>query len=132
MVTVSMLLVFWNTNVHVFRNLYDVTSGSITLLLVQHFQQSDRKRGRGNSTVVSISVYQAGGPGSLPARSACIRKVEFFHCAIDSFPPVPTTGSKKADHVLLCLCSNACKRSLAICRKSRALCPVSRLLSVPI
>ena len=38
---------------------------------------------------------------------------------------------KKAVHVLLCLCNNACKRSLAICRKSRALCPVSRLLSVP-
>ena len=28
---------------------------------------------------------------------------------------------KKAVHVLLCLCNNACKRSLAICRKSRAL-----------
>ena len=39
---------------------------------------------------------------------------------------------KKTVHVLLCLCNNACKRSLAICRKSRALCPVSRLLSVPI
>ena len=65
-------------------------------------------------------------------RSACIRKVEFYHCAIDLLPPVPTTGSKKAVHVLLCLCNNACKRSLAICRKSRALCPVSRLLSVPI
>ena len=34
--------------------------------------------------------------------------------------------------MLLWLCNNACKRSLAICRKSRALCPVSRLLSVPI
>ena len=88
--------------------------------------------GRGNGTVVSVSVYQAGGPGSLPARSACYRKVEFYHCVIDSFPPVPKTGSKKAVHVLLCLCNNACKRSLAICRKSRALCPVSRLLSVPI
>ena len=60
------------------------------------------------------------------------RKAELYHCAIDSLPPVPTTGSKKAVHVLLCLCNNACKRSLAICRKSRALCPVSRLLSVPI
>ena len=39
---------------------------------------------------------------------------------------------KKAVHVLLCLCNNACKRSLAICRKSKAMCPVSRLLSVPI
>ena len=88
--------------------------------------------GRGNSTVVSVSVYQAGGPGLLPARSACHRKVEFYHCIIDSLPPVLTTGSKKAVHVLLCLCNNACKSSLAICRKSRALCPVSRLLSVPI
>ena len=60
------------------------------------------------------------------------RKVEFCYCVIDSLPPVPTTGSKKAVHVLLCLCNNACKKSLAICRKSRALCPVSRLLSVPI
>ena len=89
-------------------------------------------RGRGNSTVVRVSVYQAGGPGSLPARSACHRRVEFYHCVIDPIPPVPTTGSKKAVHVLLCLCNNACKRSLAICRRSRALCPVSRLLSVPI
>ena len=32
----------------------------------------------------------------------------------------------------LCLCNDACKRSLAICCKSRASCPVSRLLSVPI
>ena len=88
--------------------------------------------GRGNSTVDSVSVYEAGGPGSLPAQSACHRKVEFYYCAIDLLPPVLTTGSKKAVHVLLCLCNNACKRSLAICRKSRALCPVSRLLSVPI
>ena len=80
----------------------------------------------------SVSVYQAGGPSSLSARSACVRKVEFYHCAIDLHPPLPTTGSKKAVHVLLCLCNNACKRSLAICRKSRALCLVSRLLSVPI
>ena len=51
--------------------------------------------------------------------------------AIYLFPPVLTTGSTKAVHVLSCLCGNACKRSLAICRKSRASCPVSRLLSVP-
>ena len=51
---------------------------------------------------------------------------------IDLFPPVLTTGSTKAVHVLSCLCDNACKRSLAICHKSRASCPVSRLLSVPI
>ena len=88
--------------------------------------------GRGNSTVVRVSVNQAGDPSSRPPRSVCVRKVEFYHCAIDLLPPVPTTGSKKAVHVILCLCNNACKRSLAICRKSRALCPVSRLLSVPI
>ena len=87
---------------------------------------------RGNSTVVSVSVYQAGDPGSRPAWSACVRKVEFYHCVTHSFPPVSTTGSKKAVHVLLCLCNNACKRSLAICRKRRALRPISRLLSVPI
>ena len=57
---------------------------------------------------------------------------ELYHFVIDSLPPVPTTGSKKAVYVLLCLCNNACKRSLAICHKSRALCPVSRFLSVPI
>ena len=88
--------------------------------------------GWGNSTVVSVSVYQAGDPGSRSPQSACHRKVEFYHCVIDSLPPVLATGSKKAIHVLLCLCNNACKRSLVICRKSRALCPVSRLLSVPI
>ena len=54
-----------------------------------------RAEGAGNGTVVSVSVYQAGGPGSLPAQSACFRKVRFYHCVINSFPPVPTTGSKK-------------------------------------
>ena len=91
-----------------------------------------RWRGRGNSTVVSVSLCQAGHPGSRPARSACFRKVEFYQAAIDLFPPMLTTGSTKAIHVSSCLCDNACKRSLAICRKSRASCPVSRLLSVPI
>ena len=43
----------------------------------------------------SVSVYEAGDPGLCPARSACHRKVEFYHCVIDSFPPVPTTGSTK-------------------------------------
>ena len=85
-------------------------------------------RGRGNSTVVRVSVYQAGDLGSRPPRTACYRKVELYHCVIDSLPPVLTTGSKKAVHVLLCLCNNACKRSLAICRKSRALCPIIILL----
>ena len=88
--------------------------------------------GQGNSTVVSVSVCQAGRPGSRPARSACFKEVEFYQGAIDMFPPVLTTGSTKAVHVLSCLCDNACKRSLAICHKRRALCPVSRFLSVPI
>ena len=111
-------------------------SGVVQLYFVTCFGQSiwctSVKTGRGNSTVVSVSVYQAGDPGSRPPRSACHRKVRFYHCVIDSLPPVLTTGSKKVVHVLLCLCNNACKRSLAICRKNRALCPVSRLLSVPI
>ena len=34
--------------------------------------------------------------------------------------------------MLLYICNNACKRSLAICRKSRASCPINRLLSVHI
>ena len=41
--------------------------------------------GRGNSTVVSVSVCQAGCPGSRLARSACFRKVEFYQCAIDDW-----------------------------------------------
>ena len=85
---------------------------------------------RENSIMVSISICQAGWPGSSPVLSTCFRKVEFYQGAIDLFPPVLTTGSTKAVHVLSCLCDNACKRSLAICRKSRALCPVSRVLSV--
>ena len=90
----------------------------------QFFPTSSTDTGRGNSIVVSISVCQAGHPGSSPARSVCFRKVGFYHCVINLFPPVPMTGSKKAIHVL-CLCNNACKRSLAICRKSRALCPIA-------
>ena len=39
--------------------------------------------GWGNSTVISVSVYQAGDPSSPPPRSACYRKVEFYHCVID-------------------------------------------------
>ena len=31
-------------------------------------------QGRGNGTVVSVSVYQAGDPGSLPPRSACVKR----------------------------------------------------------
>ena len=93
---------------------------------------SSRLRGRGNSTVVSVSVCQAGRPGSHPARSACFRKVEFYQGAIDLFPPVLMTSSTKAINVLSFLCDHACKRSLAICHKIRVSCPVSRLLSIPI
>ena len=75
---------------------------------------------RGNSIMVSLPL------------SVCFRKVESYQHLIDFSPPVPTTGSPKAVHVLSCLFDNACKRSLAICCKSRASCPVSRFLSVPI
>ena len=53
-------------------------------------------QGWGNSTVVTVSVCQAGRPGSCPAQSACFRKVEFYQGAIDLFPPVLMTGSTKA------------------------------------
>ena len=89
-------------------------------------------QGQGNSVMVSVSVCQVGRLGSSPVWSACFRKVVYYQWVMNLSPPVPTTGSPKAVHVLLCLCNNACKRSLAICRKSRALCPVSRRLSVPI
>ena len=49
-------------------------------------------RGRGNSTVVSVSVYQVGDPGSRPPQSARKGRVEFYHCVIDSLRPGPTTG----------------------------------------
>ena len=86
----------------------------------------------GNGIMISVSVCQEGHPGSSPARFVCFRKVEFHQCVFNLSPPVPTTGSPKAVHVLSCLCDHTCKRSLAICCKSRALFPVSRLLSVPI
>ena len=110
----------------------DLSKGNFFSLLSQINTHAAYFRSFFHCPVISVSVYQAGDPGSRPARSACISRVEFYHCVIHSFPPVPATGSKKAVHVLLCLCNSACKRSLAICRKSRALCPVSRLLSVPI
>ena len=89
-------------------------------------------RGQGNSIMVSASVCQSGRPGSRPVQFACFRRVVCYQNVINLSPPVGKTGSPKTAPVLLCLCNNACKRSLAICRKSRALCPVSRLLSVPI
>ena len=90
-----------------------------------HSTHSNRNRERGNSSMVSISVCQAGRPGSHPAWSACCRKVEFYHCAIELFPPVPTTGLTKAVHVLSRLWDYACKRSLAICRMSRHCVPLA-------
>ena len=86
-------------------------------------------QGPGNSIMVSVFICHAGHPGSRPVRSVCFRKVKCYQNVINFSPPVLTTP--KAVHVLLCLCNNACKRSLAICL-SRASCPVSRLLSVPI
>ena len=43
-----------------------------------------------------MTDFQGGDPGSLPARSACQRKVEIYHCVIDLLPPVTTTGLSKA------------------------------------
>ena len=40
------------------------------------------KWGRGNSTVGSVSVCHTVSSGSRPARSACFRNVEFYHCVI--------------------------------------------------
>ena len=80
------------------------------------------KLGRGNIILVSVFVCHAGRPGSRPVQSVCFRKVKCFQNVINFSPPVPTTGSQKAVHVLSCLCDNACKRSLSICQKSRALC----------
>ena len=62
--------------------------------------------------MVSVSVCQAGCPGSSPARSVCFRKIKFCQKVINLSLPVPTTGSPKAAHVSSCLCDNACKRCL--------------------
>ena len=87
-------------------------------------------KGWGYGIMVSVSVCQVGHPGSNPVCSARFRRVRFYQNDINLSPPVQTTGSPKAVHVLSCLCDNACKGSLAICHKSRASCPISRLLSV--
>ena len=63
-------------------------------LPIQQNYQCNISRGRGNGTVSGVTVCQVGGPGSRPARSTCHRKVKFYYCVIDSFPPVPTTRSK--------------------------------------
>ena len=73
--------------------------------------------------LVNGSCFGGRGDGEIAQSVASLSEL---------FQPVLTTGSKNVVHASLCLCNDACKRSLAICRKSRASCPVSRLLSVPI
>ena len=89
------------------------------------------KRGRGYSTMVSVFVW-SGWSGFTPGSIRLTQKGGILSLCYSLVPTSADDWFKKAVHVLLCLCNNACKRSLAICRKSRALCPVSRLLSVPI
>ena len=68
----------------------------------------------------NVLVCQADRPGSSPASSVCVRKMEFYQYVIDFSPPV-ATSSPKVLYVLSFLCDNACKRSLAICRKNSVL-----------
>ena len=86
--------------------------------------------GWGNSIMVSVSVCQSGHPGSSPVGSVCFKKVELYQHAIDLSHQCCWLVQQRLFHVLLCLCDDECKKSLAICRKCRASCPVSRLLSV--
>ena len=46
--------------------------------------QHQEERGQGNGTDIRVSVYQVGGPGLHLPRSACHRKVRFYHCVIHS------------------------------------------------
>ena len=48
-------------------------------------------RERGNSIMVSVSICQAGRPGSSLSRSACFRKVEFYQNVMNLSPPVLTS-----------------------------------------
>ena len=73
----------------------------LLLFFTLYFRALHCFRGRGNSTVVRVSVYQAGDPSSRPPSSACVRKVEFYHCAIDPLPPVPTTWLKKGGQCVI-------------------------------
>ena len=73
-------------------------------------------REQGKCIMVGVSICQVGRPDSSPVQSACFRKVVCYQNVKNLSPPVPTTGSPKAIHVVLCLC----KRSLVICHKSRA------------
>ena len=112
-----------------------VLRGSCTCCRVGIIQNTctgymSESRGWGNSIMVSIFICHVGHSGSKPVWSICFRKVKCYQNVINFSPPVPTTGSPKAVHVLSCLYDNACKRSLAICHKSRASCPVSRSLSL--
>ena len=68
-------------------------------------------RGRGSSTVVSVSVCQAGRPDSHPARSVCFRCVEFCQHAIDLFQQCRRLVRQRPCNVLSCLCEIACKSS---------------------
>ena len=88
----------------------------------------------GDSILVSVSVCEADHSGSSPARSVCISQksgdlpacYQLVHTSADDW------FNKDSPCVVIYICDNACKRSLAIYHKSRASCPVSRLLSVPI
>ena len=90
----------------------------------------------GGAYTLPFFIWSENGPSSLAACVNCFSAVsQNLHCCqwlVASHTRVSWIGSPKAVRVLLCVCDNACKRSLAIFCKSRALCPVSRLLSVPI
>ena len=67
-----------------------------------------------------LASLSATGPSRFaPGSIRLFQKGGILSCVIGSFPPVLTTRSKKAIHVSVCLCTDACKRSLDICRKSR-------------
>ena len=52
----------------------------------------------------SVSVCQTGCPGASPVRSTCFRKAVCYQNVMNLSPLMPTTGSPKSVHVLLCLC----------------------------
>ena len=54
-----------------------------SLQRLTHIKPSSRIKGAGNSIMVSISVCQAGHPGSSLAQSACFRKEEFYQHVIN-------------------------------------------------
>ena len=83
-------------------------------------------------TIYSIDVFWGDDTKVCFKVQTCLSLYFFYQNVMNLYPPVPTIGSPRAVYVSLCLCDNACKRSLAICHKSRKSCPISRLLSVPI